>query len=145
MRDIHVPQGGPPQGPLPSREIYASMGEAGIFALCADFYAALEQSSIRPMFQNEMGEGSKKLAMFLVSACGGPPLFQNAFGPPRMRARHLPFVIGPLERQVWLDCFFKVLEEAPQKYAFPSACMEDFKQYLIGFSAWMVNSAGSAA
>jgi hemoglobin len=116
------------------------MGEENIFAMCRDFYAELERSSIRDMFTQDMAEASKKLAMFLVSATGGPALFQQAYGPPHMRARHIPFVIGPTQRQVWLDCFEKVLEQAPQRYHFPQGHIQAFKQYLHGFSAWMINS-----
>lgn len=140
MRDIYTPPSGPPQGPLPSREIYAAMGEANIFSMARDFYAELEKSPIRDKFPEDMEEASKKQAMFLVSACGGPPLYQQAFGPPRMRARHLPFVISSADREVWLGCFYKILNQAPQKYAFPQEHLETFKQYLEGFSAWMVNS-----
>jgi hemoglobin len=111
-----------------------------MFQLCADFYAELEKSPIRAMFPQDMAEGSQKLAKFLVSACGGPPLFQREYGPPRMRARHIPFVIGPKERDTWLACFSKVLDGAPEKYAFPVQHLEAFKQYLSAFSAWMVNS-----
>jgi hemoglobin len=144
MRDpdsIYTPPGGPPQGPLPSREIFAAMGEENIFSLCRDFYAELERSPIRHLFPDDVAEASKKLAMFLVAATGGPPLYQQAYGPPRMRARHIPFVISPAEREVWLACFFKVLDQTPQRHAFPEAHLADFKRYLEGFSAWMVNAA----
>ena len=135
----YVPPGGPPQGPLPSPEIFAAMGEKGLFGLAADFYSEPEASPIRSLFEGDMAENSKKLAMFLVSATGGPPLYQQAYGPPRMRARHLPFAIGPEERRVWLECFFKALETAPEKHGFPSKHLQDFKDYLERFSAWMVN------
>ena len=143
MRDpesIYTPPTGPPQGPLPSREIYAAMGEAHIFEMTRDFYAELEKSPIRGKFPEDMAEASKKLAMFLVPVFGGPPLYQAAYGPPRMRARHIPFVISPKDRDVWLACFFKVLESAPEKYAFPRQHLADFRNYLNGFSAWMVNA-----
>ena len=42
---IHVPPGGPPQGPGPSRELYGRMGEDAIFRMCRDFYARLEPVS----------------------------------------------------------------------------------------------------
>lgn len=143
MRDpdsIYVPPSGPPQGPLPSREIYAAMGEEAIFRMARDFYAELEASPIRSKFPEDMAEASRKLAMFLVPAFGGPPLYQQAYGPPRMRARHIPFVIGPADRDIWLGCFFKVLDQADLKYGFPEKYIPDFRLYLEGFSAWMQNS-----
>lgn len=140
-RNIYTPPGGPPQGPQPSREIYGIMGQEAIFRMCGDFYRLLKASEIGPMFPEDPAEASRKLAMFLCSALGGPPLYQQAYGPPRMRARHIPFVIGEKERRIWLACFFEVLERADSDYGFPSAELPVFRQYLEGFSAWMVNQA----
>lgn len=137
--EIYVPPSGPPQGPGPSREIHALMGEANIFRMCEDFYRELEKSPVRPMFPEDMPAASRKLGAFLVQLCGGPPLFNQLFGQPMMRARHIKFPIGPNERQTWLDCFKKTLEGAEQKYNFPAQHLLGFIRFLDEFSAWMVN------
>jgi hemoglobin len=116
------------------------MGEEAIFRMCRDFYAHLEASPVRDLFPDDMGEASKKLAMFLVPLFGGPPLYQQAFGPPRMRARHLPFVIDEAARTVWLECFEKTLADSEAKYGFPALHLPGFKDFLRDFSAWMLNS-----
>jgi hemoglobin len=141
QRTIYVPPGGPPQGPGPSPEIYREMGEANIFKMMLDFYKELEQSDIRHLFPPNMEEASKKSALFFVTLLGGPPLYFEKFGPPRMRARHLPFEIDEPARQVWLRCFDKVLEGAETKYNFPARHLEGFKEFLKSFSTWMVNKA----
>jgi hemoglobin len=133
-----VPPGGPPQSG-PSREIYARMGRGNIFRLCADFYAELETTSLRKMFPADMQEASKKTAAFFVGLLGGPPLYAEQFGPPRMRARHLPFAIDDAARQVWLSSFKKVLEGAETKYGFPAEHLPGFVCFLEEFSGWMVN------
>jgi hemoglobin len=51
----------------------------------------------------------------------------------------MPFEIDEQARQVWLWCFEKTLEGADQKYQFPLQHMAGFKEFLRGFSAWMVN------
>jgi hemoglobin len=135
----YIPPGGPPQGPGPSKEIYARMGEDNLFRMCADFYALIEQSPIRPMFSNDLPEASKNLAAFFVGLCGGPPLFRQRRGEPMMRARHLAFAIDENARRIWLDCFFRTLEGAEQKYNFPAEHLPGFKQFLEDFSGWMVN------
>ena len=135
----YVPPSGPPQGPGPNPEIYARMGEANIFRLCADFYAELERSPIRPLFSDDMKAASEKLAAFLVGVCGGPPLFRQRYGEPMMRARHLAFAIDEAARRTWLDCFRKVLQPAPEKYGFPPEHLPGFLAFLDAFSAWMVN------
>jgi len=138
---IYTPPGGPPQGPGPNPEIYRIMGEANIFKMILDLYKEIEQSEVRHLFPADMEEASKKSAAFFVTVLGGPPLYFERFGSPRMRARHLPFEIDERARQVWLACFERVLEGAESKYQFPPQHMAGFKDFLKNFSAWMVNKA----
>ena len=140
-RQIYTPPGGPPQGPGPSREIYGLMGESNIFRMMADFYRELEVSELRPLFPPDMEEASKKSAAFFIGILGGPPIYIEKYGSPRMRARHLPFVINEHARQVWLNCFEKILESAETKYQFPPQHLAGFRRFLRDFSAWMVNTA----
>lgn len=137
---VYVPPGGPPQGEGPSRAIYAAMGEANIFRMCRDFYAELERSPIRGMFSEDMAAASERTAAFFVGLLGGPPLYHERYGPPQMRARHLPFVIDEYARQVWLDCFRRTLTDATAMYAFPAEHLPGFIAFLESFSAWMVNT-----
>ncbi|GIV77516.1 hypothetical protein FKZ61_019535 [Litorilinea aerophila] len=139
-REIYVPPMQPGQIPAPSREIYGLMGEENIFAMLEDFYRELEQSSIRAMFPEDMVAASRKSAAFFVGLLGGPPLYHQRYGPPRMRARHMPFVIDEAARQEWLACFDRVLARAVEKYNFPPQHLPGFRAFLEGFSAWMVNS-----
>lgn len=139
-RDIYVPPEGPPQGINPSPQIYAIMGEDAIYQMLEDFYLELEKSSIRSLFPPDMKEASKRSAAFFVFILGGPPLYQQLYGPPRMRQRHMPFAIDEQARQVWLDCFKKILLNADKKYHFPMEHMEGFWRFLDRFSAWMVNT-----
>jgi hemoglobin len=140
-RIIYTPPGGPPQGPGPNSEIYRVMGEDNIFRMMSDFYKELEKSAVRHLFPSNMEEAAQKSAMFFVTILGGPPLYMQKYGSPRMRARHLPFEIDEQARQVWLGCFEKTLEGADVKYQFPMEHMESFRNFLKGFSAWMVNKA----
>jgi len=140
-RIIYTPPGGPPQGPGPSSAIYGHMGESNIFAMILDLYRELGKSEVRHLFPSNMEEASKKSAAFFVTVLGGPPLYLERYGPPRMRARHLPFEIDERARQVWLGCFERVLDGADVKYSFPMEHMAGFKDFLRSFSAWMVNKA----
>ena len=140
QRDIFVPPEGPPQNVKPDPKIYLMMGEKNIYAMVEDFYRELEQSSIRSMFPENMIEASKRSAAFFVFLLGGPPLYQQQFGDPMMRRRHLPFVIDENARQVWLGCFKKILVNADKKYGFPMEYLDSFWQFLEKFSGWMVNT-----
>lgn len=138
---LFTPPGGPTRVSPPSPEIFAHMGQDNIYQMLEDFYRELEQSSIRFMFPEDMVEASKRSAAFFVGVLGGPPLYQQLYGPPMMRARHLPFPIDEAARQAWLQCFYRVLEDAPQKYNFPAEHLPGFRAFLDGFSGWMVNTA----
>jgi len=52
-----------------------------------------------------------KLYWFLSGWLGGPKLYVERFGHPRLRARHLPFAIGVTERDQWLACMTRAMSE----------------------------------
>ncbi len=79
-----------------------------------------------------------KSADFFIQLMGGPPLFVQKHGPPRMRARHMPFEVTEDGRKEWLRCFQEALDEQ----SFPAEYREAFDDFLESFSAWMVNSRG---
>ena len=49
--------------------------------------------------------------MFLTSWTGGPQLYIERYGHPRLRARHLPFAIGESERDLWLYCMISAMQQ----------------------------------
>ena len=138
---VYTPAGGPPQGPRPSEEIFGALGEDGVFRMLEDLYLELERSEVRHLFPEDMRAASRKSGAFFVQLLGGPPLFNQTYGPPRMRQRHLPFEIDERAREVWLGAFEKVLESAEERYGFPPEHLEGFRAFLRSFSSWMVNVA----
>jgi hemoglobin len=140
-RRVFVPTVNPAGIPNPSREIYAHMGRDNIYRMLSDFYRELGTSAIRSMFPQDLVRASQKSAAFFVQLLGGPQEYNDRFGPPRMRARHMPFRITTDARNEWLACFERVLARAVADYAFPEQHLEGFRQFLHGFSTWMVNTA----
>jgi hemoglobin len=140
-REIYTPPGGPPQGPGPSKEIRGLMGDANIYRMMSDLYAELGRSEVRHLFPSDLEAASQKSAAFFIGLLGGPPIYVEKYGSPRLRARHLPFEIDERARQVWLACFDRILENAESKYGFPPQHLQGFKDFLISFSGWMVNKA----
>ncbi len=136
---IYVPEQGPNAGPAPSRELYSIMGGENIMKLLRDFYQELGRSSIAGMFPQDLEAAADRSALFFIGLLGGPPVYMERYGPPRMRARHMPFLINAEARKEWLRCFFKVLEK-PEEYQIPLEHLPDFKGFLESFSNWMVNS-----
>ncbi|MBN2715616.1 MAG: hypothetical protein JXX14_07150 [Deltaproteobacteria bacterium] len=142
LGEPYIPHGGPPQTPLPSPQIFTAMGNEGIYAMLADFYRLLGKSKISNMFPNseeELLAASRRSAAFFVQICGGPQQYTEKYGPPRLRARHMPFAISLADKAVWLDCFREVIETAPEKYGFPRQHIDGFIAWLTAFAGWMVN------
>ena len=52
-----------------------------------------------------------KLADYLTGWMGGPPLYANKYGTVCMTTPHAPYHIGPAERDQWLLCMDKALEQ----------------------------------
>lgn len=136
--DFFAPPGGAPLIPPPNPEIYKSMGDDNIFRMLEDFYIELEQSTIRPMFQKDMLKASKRSALFFIQLLGGPHYYQEQVGPPNIKARHKPFSIDENAKEIWLDCFYKVLEDAEQKYQFPKDHLNSFKIWLEEMANWII-------
>jgi hemoglobin len=90
-------------------------GEPVIRALVDRFYDLMDRepvaAGIRALHPADLSESRDKLYWFLVGWMGGPALYIQRFGHPRLRARHLPFPIGERERDEWLWCMFKALDE----------------------------------
>ena len=135
-REIYVPQGGPPQGPPPSKEIFNKLGENKIRELVKLFYDEIETSSIRSMFPESLEESIPKSADFMVQILGGPPYYVQKYGSPRMRMRHIPFIIDEKARRAWLGCYKKALE----KSNIPEPENKMIWDFLVDFSSWMVNT-----
>lgn len=139
MRDIYTPYGGPPQGSPPPREIYEEIGEEGIRKILSLHYKKLGQSPVKHLFpagEKELEQAAQKSADFFIQLLGGPAMFSQKHGPPRMRARHMPFEITVDARNEWLKCFHEALDET----GFPQQYREPFDEFLDSFSMWMVNS-----
>lgn len=139
-RPIFVPRTPPPTGEPPSPGILAALGEEGVFQMLEDFYALLEESSVRNLFPEDMRSASRKSAAFFVQLLGGRPLYSQHFGPPRLRQRHEPFEIDARAREVWLERFEHLLARAEERYGFPAKHLDGFREFLRSFSAWMVNA-----
>jgi hemoglobin len=57
---------------------------------------------LRALYPDDLTEPRRHLALFLMQYWGGPTEYNEERGHPRLRMRHVPFVIGVLERDAWL-------------------------------------------
>ena len=90
-------------------------GEAVVSQLCDRFYALMDSTpqfaQLRAMHPEDLKGSRDKLYMFLSGWMGGPDLFVEKFGHPRLRGRHMPFAIGVQERDQWVACMVLAMEE----------------------------------
>ena len=91
-------------------------GETGLRSLIDRFYDLMDSSpeaaKIRAFHAKSLKQSREKLFMFLSGWSGGPQLYVERFGHPRLRMRHMPFTIGTVERDQWLWCMSKALDES---------------------------------
>ena len=58
---------------------------------------------LRPLYPEEdLRPAAERLTLFLMQYWGGPNTYSQRRGHPRLRMRHAPFRIGPVERDAWL-------------------------------------------
>ena len=112
--------------PNPERTPYDILGgEAAVRALVERFYDLMELdpafAELRAVHGSTLESARERLFLFLSGWLGGPPLYTDQFGHPMLRARHLPFAIGDLERDQWMACMVKAMEETqvPQQLRGP--------------------------
>ena len=91
-------------------------GETKLRALVDRFYDIMDSSSeagnIRAFHAKSLNQSREKLFMFLSGWSGGPALYVEKYGHPRLRQRHMPFAIGEIERDQWLWCMNRALDES---------------------------------
>ena len=89
-------------------------GEETFHRIIARFYAEVAKDEVlRPIYPEEdLGPAEERLRMFLVQYWGGPHTYSDRRGHPRLRMRHAPFSIGPIERDAWLRCMRVAVDEA---------------------------------
>ena len=91
-------------------------GETKLRALVDRFYDIMDVSpeakEIRAYHAKSLSQSREKLFMFLSGWSGGPSLYIEKYGHPRLRMRHNPFSIGERERDQWLWCMNKALDES---------------------------------
>ncbi len=90
-------------------------GETKVRELVDRFYTLMDTLSeardIRRLHPADLSTSKEKLFKFLSGWLGGPPLYQQEFGHPRLRMRHMPFAIGERERDQWMLCMRQAMED----------------------------------
>lgn len=114
-------------------------GEGGVRALVDRFYDLMDlepaYAEIRAMHPGTLDGSRDKLFLFLCGWLGGPDLYVQRHGHPRLRARHLPYAIGIRERDQWMACMIQALHEQQIDETLAERLADSF----FGTADWMRN------
>lgn len=107
-------------------------GEKAVRQLCKAFYDVMSNTPqtalIRQMHPEDIASSEEKLYLFLSGWLGGPNLYIERYGHPRLRRRHMPFSIGIEERDQWLYCMATALKSLQLDDALAQQLMGAFVQ-----------------
>lgn len=113
--------------------------ETAILSLVERFYFYMdtlpEAAGIRAMHAADLSSAHDKLFKFLSGWLGGPDLFIQEYGHPRLRQRHFPFAIDESARDQWMLCMNKALDEVGMAENF----RENLREALQQLATHMIN------
>jgi hemoglobin len=117
-------------------------GEARVQALVDRFYDLMDlepaYQELRAVHGSDLADARQKLFWFLCGWLGGPNHYIERFGHPRLRARHMPFKIGLVERDQWLAC----MDQAMGEVGVDEALRAKLREAFFGTADWMRNTPG---
>jgi hemoglobin len=117
-------------------------GEAVVKRLVESFYDQMDEDpdyfGIRKLHPVSLTQSREKFFMFLSGWLGGPQLYTNEFGHPRLRARHMPFPIGESERDQWMACMASAMDAVGVEASMKARLIASF----ANTANWMRNTEG---
>jgi hemoglobin len=115
-------------------------GEPTFRRVIARFYAEVAADEIlRPLYPDpDLGPAEERLALFLMQYWGGPTTYSDERGHPRLRMRHVPFTIGPAQRDAWLRAMRVAVDASDIAEPYRTRLWD----YLESTAHHMVNSPG---
>ena len=132
-----------PEAPVDAQTPFATLrGEATVRALVDRFYDLMElepaYAELRAVHGTTLDDARQKLFWFLCGWLGGPQHYTERFGHPRLRARHMPFKVGLVERDQWLAC----MDQAMRETEVPAALQTQLSKAFFQTADWMRNQPG---
>jgi hemoglobin len=118
-------------------EIYAAIGDEGFDRLVAAFYRQVPGDDILgPIYPAEDLTGAEqRLRDFLLGRFGGPPVYIEQRGHPRLRMRHAPFSIGQAQRDRWV----RLMERAMDEVALPGEAAQLLRSFFESTATFLIN------
>lgn len=94
--------------------LYNKIGAENLQLLVDNFYnLVFEDEVLKDLFKTDKDLIKKKQYMFLTQFLGGPSLYSDEYGHPRLRARHMPHPITEDHAIAWLKCMHAAVQTLP--------------------------------
>jgi hemoglobin len=117
--------------------LYDRLGPENIKLLVERFYdLVFKHEQIAPLFKTDKDTIKEKQRLFLTQFLGGPSLYSDRFGHPKLRARHLPHPISEDDAVAWLQC----MSAAITSLNIDQSLKDELFQHFIPTAMFMVNT-----
>ena len=118
-------------------------GQSAVDRLVDSFYHRMdtlpEATIIRAMHADDLTSVKNVLKRYLGEWLGGPKLYSQERGHPRLRQRHMHFQIGPAERDAWMLCMRGAVEEVVENTVLRGHLLQAF----FKLADWVRNDSGN--
>lgn len=117
--------------------LFERLGEENLQKLVYRFYdLVFADEQIAHLFKTDKDAIREKQRLFLTQFLGGPPLYSEKYGHPKLRARHLPHPITEQDAAAWLSCMSAAITSLP----IDEALKDELFRRFIPTAMFMVNS-----
>ena len=122
--------------------MFEAVGGAGFFDdLVARFYARVATDPLlRPLYPDDLSGSIQHMALFLQQYWGGPGTYSEQRGHPRLRQRHMPFVISEAERDAWFGHMAAALDRVVTERGIAPELEAQMLDYFAGAADFLVNA-----
>ena len=124
------------------RSLHDQVGGGEFFAELVDrFYARVAVDVLlRPLYPDDLTGSKRHLALFLQQYWGGPGTYSMERGHPRLRQRHIPFVIGEPERDAWFGHMAAALDSLVTERSVPAELEAAMLDHFANAADFLVNA-----
>lgn len=110
--------------------LYDRVGGMEFFERLVDaFYdEVVNDEVLLPLYPapHDLSGARHRLTLFLAQYWGGPTIYNEERGHPRLRIRHFPFLIGSQERDHWLICMAVAVQASTDDREIQAELMDYF-------------------
>ncbi|MEZ5379107.1 MAG: globin [Acidimicrobiales bacterium] len=126
--------------------LYEAVGGLPYFETVVDgFFDRVEGDPVvRKLYPDDLAESRRRTALFLAQFWGGPTTYSDERGHPRLRARHLPFVIGQAERDGWVRHMMASIDATELPPSIFEAVRPMLENYIETAATAMINHSDDA-